>query len=720
MRGDFSRFTFDKARRFSRVLFQQGRDLIDADANELSTIHWQQLRDLADTAVGWYGRRSAKFWPADNKLTVPPDSPGELLLHIEGFYYIGGFCVRFAPPLERTVPRPLQGKYLLLFLDVYEETVYPATDPNLPDPTADPKAPGPPPDPRALVREPALDPRDTALRVRPAWVVQAALIDDLPKAWDSAAAFRQYLAGLANYPYGRARPGTGMLQAQVRLDTNGTASRCDPVTANQYQGIENQLYRVEIHDPVLFEDVSKRTVKRPPTFKWSRDNASVVFAVADYVADQQTLTVRLSQPALDEAWAVQRGNWVEMVAARPPQPVEDQDPFLAPLPLLLVTDVDPDQKTVTLALPDGFPVKKPTREDYPLLLRWDHTLNTTDTGGIAVQLKTDDKHPAWLPLEAGVQVQFTAGGKDLTCFRPGDYWLIPTRVANQGVIWPNDPKDLNDPKQPAALPPDGPEHLYAPLAILSGSEKNPGTNPPLTIHSYPDWSQIDTPVQPSAGWNIDRIILNAATSANDEADPTTSADTTGLALLNRLQEPSAQAVTTYSLRQMLVIAGSDPTAQPPAWKTLLEQLRRFQLGQTTTLATLIHNAVNKLLTPNTVVNILKPLFATNPTPGPGVVENVIDLQSVVLTVPDGSHPPLDATIVHQSLEKNPLANTVPVIAGMTSDALSQKVANDIPSLSQAQKDMVTALWKSAVLIDHYFKAWPYRTIQLTDDKKDWQ
>src|SRR6266705_5154985 len=122
MRGDFSRLTFDPTQRFSGVLFQQGRHLLEADFNELSAIQRYQHRELADMAIGWAGKGSPNFWPADGKLAVGAP-PGELVLHVEGWYFVGGKQIEFDPSLERNVPRPSKGKYLLLFLDVFEETV---------------------------------------------------------------------------------------------------------------------------------------------------------------------------------------------------------------------------------------------------------------------------------------------------------------------------------------------------------------------------------------------------------------------------------------------------------------------------------------------------------------------------------------------------------------------------------------------------------------------
>src|SRR5690348_7961180 len=52
MKGDFSRVTFDPAKRFSRVLLQQGRVQLDADWNEQVSILLHYVRTLAADLLG--------------------------------------------------------------------------------------------------------------------------------------------------------------------------------------------------------------------------------------------------------------------------------------------------------------------------------------------------------------------------------------------------------------------------------------------------------------------------------------------------------------------------------------------------------------------------------------------------------------------------------------------------------------------------------------------
>ena len=82
-----------------------------------------------------------------------------------------------------------------------------------------------------------------------------------------------------------------------------------------------------------------------------------------------------------------------------------------------------------------------------------------------MQIIEKDKDNQWITLADGVQIQFqpSAPGNQ---YRTGDYWLIPARVATGDVEWPGDEGN------PEALPPQGVEHHYAPLAIINSGDGN--------------------------------------------------------------------------------------------------------------------------------------------------------------------------------------------------------------------------------------------------------
>jgi len=75
MKGDFTRYTFDRTRHFSRVLMQQGRVQLDADWNEQAAILLHYLRALAADMIGPFGGPGPGGRLPDGGLLVSFDDP---------------------------------------------------------------------------------------------------------------------------------------------------------------------------------------------------------------------------------------------------------------------------------------------------------------------------------------------------------------------------------------------------------------------------------------------------------------------------------------------------------------------------------------------------------------------------------------------------------------------------------------------------------------------
>lgn len=221
-----------------------------------------------------------------------------------------------------------------------------------------------------------------------------------------------------------------------------------------YRGPENQLYRVEVHRG------SDEGVE--PTFKWSRDNASAVFPIAERPSEVEFELATLGHGRAD---GLDIGDWVEIV--------DDETAITGrSAPLRQVVGIRPLDRLVTLSdLPEG--VDDVALGPSPFLRRWDQPTRRLAVAGrpkladdnaleIATPAAGDD---AWLDLEDGIQVQFVAtdssgGGAG---FRRGDYWLIPARTATGDIEWPGEPSD------PQPQPPFGVDIVYAPLALIDGA-----------------------------------------------------------------------------------------------------------------------------------------------------------------------------------------------------------------------------------------------------------
>jgi hypothetical protein len=215
---------------------------------------------------------------------------------------------------------------------------------------------------------------------------------------------------------------------------------------------------VEIHTGNIDQDGNPNVAT--PTFKWSRENASVIFpivAVAPVAGAERKTMVTLAHCGHDDKLSLYEGDWVEIV---------DDDYTLQNCaePLLQVYAIDGDQVTL-----DGIGHSHVGSDlnKHPLLRRWDQTAGVTHEGVLQIVKKNDDAGTQWLPLEEGVQIQFQFQS-DSRC-RTGDYWLIPARTATGDVEWPTE-KGTDGKAISSAMSPHGVEHHYAPLAVISVKE----------------------------------------------------------------------------------------------------------------------------------------------------------------------------------------------------------------------------------------------------------
>ena len=201
---------------------------------------------------------------------------------------------------------------------------------------------------------------------------------------------------------------TGQMPLGGRLSaqTSGSAAdcTCEPTPPAGYRGLENQLYRVEIH-----QGGDETTA----TFKWSRENGSVVSAVTEVSG----ANIAVDSLGPDAYLGFAPNQWVELT---------DDTYEFGPVPnqpgeLVQIQSVTPEQLTITLA--QTAPAVNPAQNAR--VRRWDQFGASAGPGGIPLSAGT------WLALEYGIQIQFTAGH-----YSPGDYWLIPARTASGQIDWP--------------------------------------------------------------------------------------------------------------------------------------------------------------------------------------------------------------------------------------------------------------------------------------------
>jgi hypothetical protein len=500
MKADLTRNTFDQSRHFARVLMQQGRVQLDADWNEQSAILLRYLQALATDIIGPRGG------PTHNcGFVISPISKTVLnnFRISAGRYYVDGIlCEADAAPVAATIASATQPKQIVVaswtvdgvefdngqfvevsnadgskhavvqIVDVDQATRTLTLDTNVsalsparlrrvltyltqPDfAGAAPLAQG------SLfvyldvwervityaendgIREVALNGADTAARTKV--VCQVKVMAPNAAVPDPTALIDP--------------PNRGFLKAR----SIKTAASSDPCTISpnaRYRGPENQLYRVEIHTGSLDAAGNPLT----PTFKWSRENGSVVFPIVRSAG----ASVVLESLGRDDRFGLAEGDWVE---------VQDDESVLLNRAekLLQVQSIDRPSMTVGLSGSIGSNTGK-SADKHPLLRRWDQKAGDPTEGGL--ELGGDNaalivEGNTWLELENGVQIQFQSpvAGEPDAVYRTGDYWSIPARVTTGDVEWPTESAvdSQNDPvPSPVALPPEGVTHHYAPLADLT-------------------------------------------------------------------------------------------------------------------------------------------------------------------------------------------------------------------------------------------------------------
>lgn len=323
------------------------------------------------------------------------------------------------------------------------------------------------------IREAALGGPDTAARTKVVWQVKAVpgTPEDVSTGQSNNAVITSACDGFT--PTGKARlpkvvdANRGWLRARAE-QTTASSDPCIIPPQSSYQGPENQLYRVEINRPGKADNKAPSGSTVGATFKWSRENGCVVFPI---VNGGSTATVTLETLGRDDRFGLSIGDWVE---------VQDDTSVLQNTPgnLVQVQSIDTSTLTVTLtAAPGGNVGNDPTK--HPLLRRWDQTAGDPAEGGL--QLGSDgsalilEDSSIWLALEDGVQIQFVPPEEGNSEYKTGDYWLIPARVATGDVEWPTETAKDSSGKTvtgPIAKPPDGVDHHYAPLGVITMGGEN--------------------------------------------------------------------------------------------------------------------------------------------------------------------------------------------------------------------------------------------------------
>jgi hypothetical protein len=451
MSGDYSRNTFDPLRDFSAVLMQQGRVQLDADWNELIEILDRRLRAETIDIIGCG--------------TVPKGTPNGFAIGIDagsgnltigcGRIYVDGLLAenhRNAPlefdavlgeqrgtaavpyneqpyfPNAATVGPALTGDGPhLVYLDVWQREVtyleYLGAAPNFVE-----KAVG----------------VDTTTRLQTVWQVRT-----LPNIGANASCDTpdDQVTGWPDV----IRPS----DARLSTDAVGVATSHDPCVippSGGYRGLENRLYRVEIHDD------GAGGPNGTATFKWSRDNASIATSVTAIPAPNQLSVALIGR---DKTLRFSIGDWIEIT--------DDWREFAHnPGLMCQIQDVVDATQTVTLTTATELPADAFGRDNQG---------NIDVTRHVRIKLWNQQGKVGVIPvppqgtsiiLEDGVQITFDtpdkieyppgSGTQTPGTYHVGDFWCFAARTADASV------------EKLVEAPPRGIHHHYCRLAIVTVSD----------------------------------------------------------------------------------------------------------------------------------------------------------------------------------------------------------------------------------------------------------
>ncbi len=446
MAFDVSRFTFDAWKDYFGVVMEQGRVQTDADWNEWLAEFARRVDagtlDIIGRAVvpattpdafsitipsagsdltigcgrmyvdgllvenhgpwvnGAYNRTNAVWDPALEEMSgapqpAPPAGTGQTVDFTQQRYYPGASLASLTA-----------GQYLA-YLDVWRRPVVYLQDNSLVD-----KAIG----------------LDTSGRLQTAWQVRLMPVPQ-GQTWTCSTPDAQIFPG----------PSAGRLSTNV--EPNSTAGPCCLTTGAGYTGVENQLYRVEIHNGGSPGDPAN---PKGATFKWSRENASV----ATLVTNIAPATNSLNKPAFeltvtslgrDNVLGFTPGAWIELID-------ETLDLTVGAGEMYLIDSVDFSAKTITLTTQlqasSHFTYAAPAAAALTRIRRWDQSgvvyqsdgktvwcdLGQAGGGGVIPVPASNTT----LILENGVVVTFSLASAS-GAFDVGDFWTFAARTADGTV-----------------------------------------------------------------------------------------------------------------------------------------------------------------------------------------------------------------------------------------------------------------------------------------------
>jgi Family of unknown function (DUF6519)/Malectin domain len=491
MSFDISRSTFRPRKNFLGVVMQQGRVQLDSDWNE-----WQSeySRRIQAGTLDTFGQSA---YPASTpnafKITPSVVNGSNVLMIGAGRYYVDGLLAEnhgpeaqatwdptlaemsgapaystttaetdytkqpFMPP--NTTLLPGNGPFLT-YLDVWQRDITYLEDADLIDKAVN---------------------IDTTGRLQTVWQVKLIDLSNVSPAPVCSTDIPAFDA-LQQPPAGRLTNG---------LVPNATSGPCCLTPNTGYTGQENQLYRVEIHAAGAAAAPPSGGYIWPlpnntPTFKWSRDDASVQTSVSAIATVGTVSQITVGSLGRDQVLGFAVNDWIEIT--------DDAYEFLGQSgEFYQITATNPAANTITLngTVSSHFVLTGGLTNAtlHTRITRWDQSgqVYQTDSSGNRtpwINLNAPGSTGqipvpptgTMLELENGITVSFDLSPEptaaDPTAFRIGDYWLFTARTADGSV------------EPVTSAPPLGINHHYAKLSVVTF----PGSAPDCRVPWPPEQS----------------------------------------------------------------------------------------------------------------------------------------------------------------------------------------------------------------------------------------
>jgi len=418
MAGDYSRKRFNSENHYQGVLRQQGRVDLDADWNEYVDLQDRRWRAESIDVIGRCGVPSEtpdgfKIQNSGNQFTI-----GQGRIYVDGLLAENhGATPEFNATLEENygtaipvVEQPYSINTVdvtnnsVVYLDVWRREVTHLQAP--------------------LLIEPAVN-VDTTTRYQTAWQVKAMELT-------GSVTCQTPLPSLPGWP-AQNLPSAARLTTSIVAVSSESAPCLVPPTGG-YRGLENHLYRVEVHDVGSSGEVR---------VKWSRENAHVatnVLQILDGLGG-----VKVESLGRDDVLRFKPDDWVEIT--------NDPCEFLGKAGIMRrISTVDDTNQTLTFseALPTtDFQAGPVAVAEHWRVIRWDQSGSGLTSDGL---IELTAANPSFI-LEHGIEVNMSG----LTEAHIGDYWCFAARTADADI------------ERLDKAPPLGIHHHFCKLAIIDSN-----------------------------------------------------------------------------------------------------------------------------------------------------------------------------------------------------------------------------------------------------------